>query len=56
MGDGGELAAVNALLQGADSYIKKPLNYTELLSRIRGLMRRIDLDLTAIRRKSQHTL
>jgi DNA-binding response OmpR family regulator len=40
IGEGGEAAVVNALLQGADLYMTKPLNYRELLSRIRALLRR----------------
>jgi hypothetical protein len=31
---------VNALLQGADLYMTRPINYRELLSRMRALLRR----------------
>ena len=34
VGSGGETAVVEALLQGADMYISRPINYRELLSRI----------------------
>lgn len=44
MGEGGEAAVVNALLQGADVYMRKPLNFRELLSRVRSLQRRTDTD------------
>ena len=39
IGDGGETAVVNALLQGADVYLSKPINYRELLSRVRAFFR-----------------
>ena len=39
VGAGGETAVVKALLQGADMYISRPINYRELLSRIRALLR-----------------
>ena len=39
VGAGGETAIVKALLQGADMYISRPINYRELLSRIRALLR-----------------
>lgn len=45
MGKGGETAVVNALLHGADVYMTKPLNYRELLSRIRALLRRYEAGL-----------
>lgn len=40
LGNGGETAVVSALLQGADMYMKRPLNNRELLSRVRALFRR----------------
>ena len=43
MGNGGETAVINALLQGADMYLlKSPLNYREMSSRVRALLRRYD--------------
>ena len=39
VGAGGETAVVKALLQGADMYISRPINYRELLSRVRALLR-----------------
>lgn len=39
VGAGGEIAVVKALLQGADMYISRPINYRELISRIRALLR-----------------
>ena len=39
VGAGGETAVVKALLQGADMYISRPINYRELISRIRALLR-----------------
>ena len=39
VGGGGETAVVDALLQGADMYISRPINYRELLSRIREYLR-----------------
>ena len=39
VGAGGETAVVKAILQGADMYISRPINYRELLSRIRALLR-----------------
>ena len=44
VGDGGETAVVKALLQGADMYLRRPVNYLELLSRIRALTRRSEPD------------
>ena len=44
VGEGGETAVVRALLQGADMYLRKPPNHLELLSRIRALLRRSELD------------
>ena len=44
VGDGGDTAVVKALLQGADMYLRKPVNYLELLSRIRALARRSEPD------------
>ena len=40
VGDGGDTAVVKALLQGADMYLRKPVNYLELLGRIGALTRR----------------
>lgn len=40
VGPGGEEAVVKALLQGADMYLRTPINYRELLSRARALLRR----------------
>ena len=42
LGLGGELAVVKALMDGADMYLQKPLNYRELLSRARTLFRRTE--------------
>lgn len=42
IGDGDDESVVKALIQGADSYLKRPLNYLELLTRIRGTLRRLD--------------
>ena len=44
VGDGGDTAVVEALLQGADMYLRKPVNYLELRSRIRALTRRSEPD------------
>ncbi len=44
VGDGGDTAVVKALLQGADMYLRKPVNYVELLSRINALARRSEPD------------
>ncbi len=44
VGDGGDTAVVKALLQGADMYLRKPVNYLELRSRMRALMRRSEPD------------
>ena len=40
VGDGEETAVVKALLQGADMYLRKPVNHVELLSRVRAVTRR----------------
>ena len=40
VGPGGEASVVKALLQGADMYLSTPINYRELLSRARALLRR----------------
>lgn len=40
MGGGGDSSIVDALLQGADVYMTKPLKDRELLARVRALMRR----------------
>ena len=42
VGEGGETAVVKALLQGADMYLRKPVNHVELLSRVRAVTRRSD--------------
>ena len=42
LGFGGETAVVKALMDGADMYLKKPLNYRELVSRVRAMSRRMD--------------
>ncbi len=42
VGDGSVSDVVNALLNGADVYLREPVNYRELLSRIRALCRRIE--------------
>ena len=47
IGDSGEGQVVAALLAGADIYIKKPVNYRELLARVRAYQRRSNLDFTA---------
>jgi DNA-binding response OmpR family regulator len=39
VGAGGEAAVVNALLQGADVYLSRPINHQELLIRVRALFR-----------------
>ncbi len=44
VGDGGDTAVVKALLQGADMYLRRPVNYLELLGRIRALARRSEPD------------
>ncbi len=44
VGDGGDTAVVKALLQGADMYLRKPVNYLELLSRVRAVARRSEPD------------
>ncbi len=44
IGDGGDTAVVRALLQGADMYLRRPVNYLELLSRVRALTRRSEPD------------
>ncbi|MCH7744944.1 MAG: response regulator transcription factor [Chloroflexi bacterium] len=42
LGLGGEVAVVKALMDGADMYLQKPLNYRELLSRARAMFRRTE--------------
>ena len=49
LGLGGETAVVKALMDGADMYLKKPLNYRELLSRVRALFRRMDQEFESSR-------
>jgi DNA-binding response OmpR family regulator len=52
LGAGGEAAVVKALLQGADMYLKKPVNFREMLSRVRALIRRSERDFdSALSRK-----
>ena len=40
VGSGGEMAMVQALLQGSDVYLTRPVNLRELMARIRALLRR----------------
>ena len=40
LGDGGEMAIVDALLGGADMYMTRPTNPMEMLARVRALLRR----------------
>src|SRR5918996_831863 len=40
LGSGGEMAMVNALFQGADFYLTRPVNLREFMARIRALLRR----------------
>ena len=40
IGSGGEMAMVQALLQGADVYLARPVNIQEFMARIRSLLRR----------------
>jgi DNA-binding response OmpR family regulator len=40
LGSGGEMAMVRALFQGADFYLTRPVNLSELIARIRALLRR----------------
>ncbi len=40
LGDGGETSMVQALLQGADVYLTRPVNVREFMARIRALLRR----------------
>jgi DNA-binding response OmpR family regulator len=40
LGSGGEMAMVRALFQGADFYLTRPVNLSELLARIRALLLR----------------
>lgn len=47
VGDAAEAELADVLLQGADIYIRKPVNFRELLARVRAFRRRIDLDDTA---------
>lgn len=55
VGEGGEIAVVNALLQGADLYMTWPLNYRELLSRMRALLRRANSERNARLSQASHT-
>jgi DNA-binding response OmpR family regulator len=41
VGDGDEIRVVSALVNGADMYVRKPVNSQELVSRVRALCRRI---------------
>ncbi|MCH7625716.1 MAG: response regulator transcription factor [Chloroflexi bacterium] len=41
VGDGDEMRVVSALVNGADMYVRKPVNSQELVSRVRALCRRI---------------
>ena len=47
VGDAEEGEVVAALLKGADIYISKPVNFRELLARVRAFRRRGELDDTA---------
>lgn len=47
IGDSGEGQVVAALLGGADIYIKKPVNYRELLARVKAFRRRNNLGYSA---------
>lgn len=47
LGRGVEGEVVSALLEGADIYISKPVNFRELLARVRAFRRRSELDDTA---------
>ena len=47
VGESGEGQVVGALLGGADIYIKRPVNYRELLARVRAFRRRGGLGYTA---------
>lgn len=40
LGSGGEMAMVQALLQGADVYLTRPVNIREFMARVRALLRR----------------
>jgi DNA-binding response OmpR family regulator len=40
LGAGGEMAMVQALLQGADVYLVRPVSLREFMARVRALMRR----------------
>jgi two-component system KDP operon response regulator KdpE len=40
LGSGGEMAMVRALFQGADFYLSRPVTVSELIARIRALLRR----------------
>jgi DNA-binding response OmpR family regulator len=40
LGSGGEMALVQALLQGADLYLTRPVNIREFMARVRSLLRR----------------
>ncbi len=40
IGSGGEIAMVQALVQGADVYLTRPVNIKEFLARIQALLRR----------------
>ena len=41
VGDGDDIRVVSALVNGADMYVRKPVNSKELVSRVRALSRRI---------------
>ena len=44
VGDGGDTAVVKALLEGADMYLRRPVNNLELIGRVRALTRRSEPD------------
>lgn len=47
IGDSEGENAVAALLEGADIFITKPVNYRDLLARVQAFLRRSDLDHSA---------
>ncbi len=44
VGDGDDIRVVSALVNGADMYVRKPVNSQELVSRVRALCRRIGIE------------
>ena len=49
VGDGDEMRVVSALVNGADMYVRKPVNSQELVSRVRALCRRFDTESVSAR-------